>query len=224
VSWGSHRLGTESLTTAANGGRGRVVRARATLTAPTGRGFDGGDEGGYRSEIVFDADGIARSATSEAVTVDGRLRTELRRDGSRVVVRSEGGFTAEAAEFGDVSEMTLLGRADAAFYVELARRVHSLGPGGRTALDLLGPGIPPDAAVFVTHVDVERVGAEFAFSAQRPNGRSSGVLRLDPSGELAEVEIGGRPSEISQREARARTTTAQSPSLVLRRDSGPTPR
>jgi hypothetical protein len=224
VSWGNHRLGTESLTTAANGSRGRVVHARARLTAATGRGFDEGDEGGYRSELVFDDDGIAQSATNEAVTVDGRLRTELRRDGSRVLVRSEGGFAADAAEFNDVSETTLLGRADAAFYVELARRVRSLSPGGRTAIDLLGPGIPPDAAVLVTHVEVERVGTDFAFTALRPNGRSSGVLRLDPSGELAEVETGGRPSEISQREGRPRKTAAQPPSLVLRRESDPTPR
>jgi hypothetical protein len=217
-SWGSFSLGTEDLSrSAGGGGDAQVLRSDTALSGIAGRSEVGGSEGSYSSEVVFDKDGRAMSAKTEASTADGVMRSELRRDGARVIARTEGGFAPEREGLHHVPEAALLGVPDLTLYTELARRGRALSPGQRATVELLGPGNPPDLVVLVTRIEIERVGDEISFSGRRPNGTLSGVLRVDSKGELIEVEIGARPSELGHRRTTAGLRDSASVSLLLRR-------
>ena len=101
----------------------------------------------------------------------------------RVVARTEGGFAPQVTGQHEVGDATLLGVPDLTLYSELARRARALARGERATVELLGPGNPPDAVVLLTRIEIERVGEEISFSARRPNGSFSGVLRVDQAGD-----------------------------------------
>lgn len=217
-SWGSFALGTEDLSKSAGaGGDARRLRSDTALSGIAGRSEVGGSEGTYRSEVVFDDAGRAMSAKTEASTADGVMRSDLRRDGTRVVARTEGGFAPSREVQRDVADGTLLGVTDLTLYTELARRGRALGSGERATVELLGPGNPPDLVVLVTRIEIERTGDEISFSGRRPNGSFSGVLRVDSKGELAEVEIAARPSELGHRRTTGGLRDSASVPLLLRR-------
>ena len=223
LDFGGTPVGAEEVRVERRDDGGRRIRTRAHLATFAGQGWGVWEAGTHHSEFEADAYGCAQTARYESQTADGNSRGLLTREDNAVSVERDEPPIGPSREWHEVgSRDVLLGRAYVGIYLQLADRARDLRVGEATAVELLGPGSPPDGQIFTTTFTLERLADEggervYRFDARRRNASYSGRLTCDPIGRLREIAFAGRNMQVSN--AAAALSSRDAPAVRIRRVS-----
>jgi hypothetical protein len=194
------------------------VRAEADVESFLHLGLDFHEAGRYRFAADVSSEGVERAYLASD-TPDGAERVIVtRRDGRLDVVRRDPvlGIIRESYP---ASAATLIGRPSTGLFELLARRLHDLEPGGSRAIELFGPGVPPDYEMARTQLLCWRIAADsggrrYSFRANRRNATYAGILDCDDKGSLSMLRLIAAPTELGNQVSEAPPTLEGAGSIV----------